>query len=81
MDVRPTAWWFDDVSSSPYSIQSTKTIRTAPRVKGTLALEDLKDADLVVEAVFEDMDLKRGAFLFYFGCVQFVLCEREVSQF
>lgn len=40
----------------------TKT-STAPRVRGALALEDLKDADLVVEAVFEDMALKKGAFL------------------
>lgn len=33
----------------------------APRVRGTLAMEDLRDADMVVEAVFEDMALKKGA--------------------
>ena len=31
-------------------------------VKGTLALEDLGDADLVIEAIFENMDVKKDTF-------------------
>ncbi|OPY77605.1 MAG: putative 3-hydroxybutyryl-CoA dehydrogenase [Syntrophorhabdus sp. PtaU1.Bin153] len=32
------------------------------RIKGTTKMEDLKDVDLVVEAVLEDMDLKKKVF-------------------
>ncbi len=32
------------------------------RVTGTLSMEDLADCDLVIEAVFEDMDLKKKIF-------------------
>jgi 3-hydroxyacyl-CoA dehydrogenase len=32
------------------------------RISGTLAYEDVKDADLVIEAVFEDMEVKRQVF-------------------
>ena len=32
------------------------------RIGGTLAYEDIKDADLVIEAVFEDMEVKRQVF-------------------
>jgi 3-hydroxyacyl-CoA dehydrogenase len=32
------------------------------RISGTLAYEDIKDADLVIEAVFEDLDVKRQVF-------------------
>jgi 3-hydroxybutyryl-CoA dehydrogenase len=32
------------------------------RVKGTIRVEDLKDADVVIEAVFEDLDLKKNLF-------------------
>jgi len=32
------------------------------RITGTLALEDLADRDLIVEAVFENMDVKKGVF-------------------
>ncbi|MDA0304988.1 MAG: 3-hydroxyacyl-CoA dehydrogenase NAD-binding domain-containing protein [Proteobacteria bacterium] len=32
------------------------------RVKGTLDVADIKDADIVIEAVFEDMDLKKEIF-------------------
>lgn len=32
------------------------------RIKGTTKMEDLKDCDYVVEAVFEDMDLKKAVF-------------------
>src|SRR5580700_1119698 len=32
------------------------------RVSGTLAYEDIQDADLVIEAVFEDMEVKRQVF-------------------
>jgi 3-hydroxybutyryl-CoA dehydrogenase len=32
------------------------------RIKSTTKIEDLKDADFVVEAVFEDMDLKKKVF-------------------
>lgn len=32
------------------------------RIKGTTRLEDMKDADYVVEAVFEDMELKKKVF-------------------
>lgn len=32
------------------------------RITGTLALEDLGDRDLIVEAVFENMDVKKGVF-------------------
>ena len=31
-------------------------------LRPTLAYDDLRDADLVIEAVFEDMDLKREVF-------------------
>lgn len=32
------------------------------RIKGTTRMEDLKDADFVIEAVFEDMELKKSIF-------------------
>jgi 3-hydroxybutyryl-CoA dehydrogenase len=32
------------------------------RIKGTTKLEDLKDADFVIEAIFEDLELKRNVF-------------------
>jgi 3-hydroxybutyryl-CoA dehydrogenase len=32
------------------------------RIKGTTRMEDLKDVDFVIEAVFEDLDLKRSIF-------------------
>jgi len=32
------------------------------RIKGTTKMEDLKDCDYVIEAVFEDMDLKKAVF-------------------
>jgi 3-hydroxybutyryl-CoA dehydrogenase len=32
------------------------------RIKGTTRMEDLKDADFVIEAVFEDLELKRNVF-------------------
>jgi 3-hydroxybutyryl-CoA dehydrogenase len=32
------------------------------RIKGTTRMEDLKDVDFVIEAVFEDLDLKRNVF-------------------
>jgi 3-hydroxyacyl-CoA dehydrogenase len=32
------------------------------RISGTLAYEDIKDADLVIEAVFEDLEVKRQVF-------------------
>jgi 3-hydroxyacyl-CoA dehydrogenase len=32
------------------------------RISGTLAYEDIKDADLIIEAVFEDMEVKRQVF-------------------
>ena len=32
------------------------------KIKGTTKLEDLKDADLVVEAIFEDIDVKKDIF-------------------
>jgi 3-hydroxyacyl-CoA dehydrogenase len=32
------------------------------RIGGTLAFEDIKDADLVIEAVFEDLEVKRQVF-------------------
>ena len=35
-------------------------ISTEERFKGTLSLSDLADVDAVVEAVFEDMQLKKG---------------------
>ena len=31
-------------------------------IKGTTRMEDLKDVDLVIEAVFEDLELKKGLF-------------------
>src|SRR5215831_11137660 len=36
--------------------------RILARIRGTTAFTDLKDADLVVEAVFEDVDVKRDVF-------------------
>jgi 3-hydroxybutyryl-CoA dehydrogenase len=35
---------------------------TLSRIKGTTKLEDLKDADFVIEAIFEDLELKRNVF-------------------
>jgi 3-hydroxybutyryl-CoA dehydrogenase len=35
---------------------------TMGRIKGTTKMEDLKDADLVVEVVFEEMELKKKVF-------------------
>ncbi len=32
------------------------------RIKGTTLMEDLKDVDFVIEAVFEDLELKKGVF-------------------
>ena len=32
------------------------------RIKGTTRMEDLKDVDFVIEAVFEDLDIKRNVF-------------------
>jgi 3-hydroxybutyryl-CoA dehydrogenase len=32
------------------------------RIKGTIRMEDLKDADFVIEAVFEDLELKKNIF-------------------
>jgi len=32
------------------------------RIKGTIRMEDLKEVDYVIEAVFEDLDLKRSLF-------------------
>ena len=32
------------------------------KVKGTTRMEDLKDVDFVIEAVFEDLELKKGVF-------------------
>jgi 3-hydroxybutyryl-CoA dehydrogenase len=32
------------------------------RIKGTTKMEDLKDVDFVIEAVFEDLDLKKNVF-------------------
>jgi 3-hydroxybutyryl-CoA dehydrogenase len=32
------------------------------RIKGTTRMEDLKDADFVIEAVFEDLELKKSVF-------------------
>ena len=34
----------------------------APLITGTLDIADIKDADIVIEAVFEDMDLKKEVF-------------------
>lgn len=35
---------------------------TLGRIKGTTKMEDLKDADIVVEVVFEDLDIKKKIF-------------------
>ncbi len=32
------------------------------RIKGTTKLEDLKDADFIIEAIFEDLELKKNVF-------------------
>src|SRR5512136_2079991 len=32
------------------------------RIKGTVRMEDLKDVDMVIEAVFEDLGIKRDLF-------------------
>lgn len=54
-------WWIGIFTCDGRRYSTRSYLRTAPRVRGTLALEDLKEADLVVEAVFEDMALKKGA--------------------
>ena len=35
---------------------------TLGRLKGTLELEDLKDSDLIIEAIIEDLELKNGIY-------------------
>src|ERR1051325_1526678 len=40
-------------------MRSDKTTAIRDRVHGTARFEDLRDADLVVEAVFEDLALKQ----------------------
>src|SRR4030067_1888336 len=35
---------------------------TLSRIKGTTKMEDLKDVDFVIEAVFEDLELKKDVF-------------------
>src|ERR1041385_6591239 len=39
-----------------------KTTAIRERVRGTARFDDLRDADLVVEAVFEDLALKQDVF-------------------
>src|SRR3954462_7477278 len=43
-------------------MRSEKTAAIRGRIRGTSRFDDLRDADLVVEAVFEDRDLKRTVF-------------------
>lgn len=43
-------------------MEEAQRIEALSRLKGTLALEDLKDCDLVVEAIIEDKEAKRQLF-------------------
>jgi enoyl-CoA hydratase/3-hydroxyacyl-CoA dehydrogenase len=50
----------DGVERKLFTADQVKAILS--RIRGTTTFEDLKDADLVVEAVFEDIDVKRDVF-------------------
>lgn len=50
----------NSASRGRFSIDEAKA-RFA-RLTGSLSLEDLRDCDLIIEAVFEDMDLKKSIF-------------------
>ncbi len=50
------------ISQKRGSITAEQAKERRGRIKGQLGLDGVKDADIVVEAVFEDMDVKRGVF-------------------
>ena len=50
----------DGVARSIFTAESAAAILA--RVKGTSRVGDLADVDLVVEAVFEDFDVKKNVF-------------------
>ena len=50
----------DGVARGIFTAESAAAILA--RVKGTSRVEDLADVDLVVEAVFEDFDVKKSVF-------------------
>ena len=43
-------------------LQQTEMDKRMARIRGTLAMEEIRDADMVIEAVFEDMAVKRDVF-------------------
>lgn len=51
-----------DISASKGKMSAEEVDKRMGLIKGTLALEDLADVDLVIEAVFENMELKKEIF-------------------
>ena len=51
-----------EASAQRGSSRADKLEQSMALLRPTLAYDDLRDADLVIEAVFEDMDLKREVF-------------------
>ena len=51
-----------DITASKGKISTADVDKLMSLITGTLSLEDLADADLVIEAVYENMDLKKEIF-------------------
>jgi 3-hydroxyacyl-CoA dehydrogenase len=51
-----------DITASKGKMTAQEVEKRMGLINGTLALEDLADVDLVIEAVFENMDLKKEIF-------------------
>jgi 3-hydroxyacyl-CoA dehydrogenase len=51
-----------DITAAKGKMSTDDVDRRMGLITGTLAMEDLADVDLVIEAVFEDMDLKKEIF-------------------
>ncbi|MDY6904133.1 MAG: 3-hydroxyacyl-CoA dehydrogenase NAD-binding domain-containing protein [Thermodesulfobacteriota bacterium] len=51
-----------DASAAKGKLSQTDVDDRMNRITGTVSMDDVKDADLVVEAVFENMDLKKEIF-------------------
>jgi 3-hydroxyacyl-CoA dehydrogenase len=51
-----------DITAAKGKMSTDDVERSMGLITGTLAMEDLADVDLVIESVFEDMDLKKEIF-------------------
>jgi 3-hydroxyacyl-CoA dehydrogenase len=51
-----------DITAAKGKMSTADVDRRMGLITGTLAMEDLADVDLVIEAVFENMDLKKEIF-------------------